>query len=108
MMGAQRVSTQEAKAKLSEYLNRAHYQGERFIIERHGKPMAAIVSPDDLTALEGQSRPSPDEAYRKALEEMGIVISWPSGKGISAEERMRELIHLEGKPLSQQIIEDRG
>ncbi len=104
-MTAVRVSTQEAKAKLSEYLNRACYRGERFIIERHGKPVAAIVSPEDLGSLERQTTQSPDEAYRQALAEVGALISRPSGTPVNADER--RLIRLEGKPLSQQIIEDR-
>ena len=102
---ALRVSTQDAKARLSEYVNRACYRGERFIIERHGKPMAAIVSPEDLTALESQPSPSP-ETYRRLLAERGLIITKPTGKPIRPEDR--KLIKLEGKPLSQQIIEDRG
>ena len=105
-MKAGRISTQDAKARLSEYLNRVCYGGERFIIERRGKPVAAIVSPEDLSALESQPSASPDEAYRKALAEMGVVISRPSGTPISARER--RLVHVRGTPLSQQIIEDRG
>ena len=100
-----RVSTQEAKAKLSEYLNRACYRGERFVIERHGKPVGAIVSPEDLSALERQSTLHPDAAYRQALADEGVVISRPTGTPIRAEER--PLIRVQGKPLSHQIIQDR-
>lgn len=36
----------------SDVLRRAEYGGERVIVERHGKPVAAIVSTDDLRRLE--------------------------------------------------------
>lgn len=42
----------EAKKRLSELMSRAAYRRERFLIERRGKPMAALVSADDLRWLE--------------------------------------------------------
>ena len=41
-----------AKSKLSELLNRASYGNERFLINKRGKPVAAIVSTEDLARLE--------------------------------------------------------
>ena len=38
----EKVGTHEAKTHLSEYLNRVRYGGERIVIERHGKPVAAL------------------------------------------------------------------
>ena len=46
------VNVAEAKKKLSELMGRVAYNGERFLIERRGKPMAALVSADDLARLE--------------------------------------------------------
>jgi len=46
------VSVREAKARFSELSNRVVWGGERFIIERHGKPFVALVSVDDLRRLE--------------------------------------------------------
>ena len=42
------------KTRLRPYdvLRRAEYGGERVVVERHGKPVAAIVSIDDLRRLE--------------------------------------------------------
>ncbi len=37
---------------MAEALNRAAYGGERVILERKGKPTAALVSIDDLRTLE--------------------------------------------------------
>jgi prevent-host-death family protein len=104
-MANERVGTHEAKTHLSEYINRVHYGGERIVIERHGKSVAALVSTEDLARLEESSSSSVEESYRKALEEAGIEVTYPNpGKRVP---RKRRLIEVEGKPLSEQIIEDR-
>ena len=46
------MTVAEAKNRLSDVLRRAEYGGERVVVERHGKPVAAIVSTDDLKRLE--------------------------------------------------------
>lgn len=46
------MSVAEAKKRLSELMSRVAYKGERFLIERRGKPMAALVSVEDLARLE--------------------------------------------------------
>jgi len=46
------VSAAEAKRKFSELIGRAAYGHERIIIERKGKPMAAIIGIEDLRCLE--------------------------------------------------------
>jgi len=48
---ARAVSVAEAKSRISELIGRAAYGSERFLIERRGKPMAAIVSVQDLARL---------------------------------------------------------
>jgi len=45
-------SVADAKKTLSEMVSRAAYNNERFLIQRRGKPMAALVSIEDLTRLE--------------------------------------------------------
>jgi prevent-host-death family protein len=51
-MMAESVSVAEAKNRFSELVNRASYRRERFLIERRGKPVGAIVSAEDLARLE--------------------------------------------------------
>jgi prevent-host-death family protein len=51
-MMAKRVSAAEAKAKLPELVARVAYAGEKYVIERRGKPLAALVGVDDLRQLE--------------------------------------------------------
>jgi prevent-host-death family protein len=104
MMADESVGTHEAKTHLSEYLNRVHYRGERVVIERHGKPVAALVGMEDLARLE-QTTESDEERYRRALEEAGIRITYPTGERVPRERR--RLIEVEGRPVSEQIIADR-
>lgn len=46
------LNTHEFKAKLSEFLGRVAFTRERFVVTRHGKPIAALVPMDDLRRLE--------------------------------------------------------
>ena len=46
------LSVADAKKRLSELMSRVNYNRERFMIERRGKPMAALVSIEDLARLE--------------------------------------------------------
>ncbi len=47
-----RLNVVELRQSLAEVLNRAEYQGERIIIHRRGKDVAAIVPLEDLKLLE--------------------------------------------------------
>ena len=47
-------SVADAKKNLSELMSRAAYNNERFLIQRRGKPMAALVSVEDLAKLESE------------------------------------------------------
>ena len=42
------LSVAEAKSRFSEYISRVAYAGERYIIAKRGKPLAAFVSIEDL------------------------------------------------------------
>jgi prevent-host-death family protein len=54
-MPAQHVSVAEAKAKFSALIESVLHHGERYVIERHGREVAAIVSVDELAQLEQRS-----------------------------------------------------
>jgi prevent-host-death family protein len=47
-----KVSFSELREQLSEVLNEARYNGERTVITRHNKKVAAIVPMEDLEYLE--------------------------------------------------------
>lgn len=46
------LSIAEVRNNLADALNRVAYGGERLVFARRGKPVAALVSPEDLAALE--------------------------------------------------------
>ena len=50
------LSVADAKKHLSELMSRVAYNNERFLIERRGKPMAALVSAVDLARLEQEPK----------------------------------------------------
>jgi antitoxin (DNA-binding transcriptional repressor) of toxin-antitoxin stability system len=58
---AKRISAENTQAQLAELLTRVAENGERFVIERDGQPVAALVSIPELTRLEGAKRASPEE-----------------------------------------------
>lgn len=109
---ATRVGTHQAKTNLSEYLNRANYRGERFLVERHGKAVAALVSVEDLRRLEAHELDDKDEevhlraAFLDAAKELGLKITFPSGPPVLPEERTPP-IQVPGRPISEDIIADR-
>jgi prevent-host-death family protein len=42
----------QAKAHLSELIDRTSREHERFVVTRNGRPAAVLVSPEDLESLE--------------------------------------------------------
>jgi prevent-host-death family protein len=65
MSESKRIS--EARGEFSELVNRAAYRHERVLLTRHGKPVAAIISADDLALLEALEDRDDLEAARAAL-----------------------------------------
>ena len=63
------LSIAEARNGLAEAINRVSYGGERVIFARRGKPVAALVSPDDLALLQQIEDDEDIRAARKALRE---------------------------------------
>ena len=55
---AKKISAAQAKAHLSGLMAQVAYGGEHYVIERRGKPLAALVSVDDLERLEEGRAPS--------------------------------------------------
>lgn len=61
------VSLAEAKAKLSAVVDDVRRTSRRFLIERHGRPAAAIISVEDLARLEEAELLSPTPAGALAM-----------------------------------------
>ena len=51
-MAARKIALAEAKAKFSAIVDGVAHRGEHYLIERHGKPVAALVGVEDLQLLE--------------------------------------------------------
>lgn len=64
------VGIAEIRNNMADAINRVAYQGERVILERRGKGVAAIVSMEDLALLEALETREDVKAARKALAEM--------------------------------------
>ena len=52
----ERVSTLEVRQKLGDLLNRVALRQDQFIIERRGKPLAALVSIEKLEQMQQATR----------------------------------------------------
>jgi len=52
------ISVAEAKRRFADVLGTVRYHGERYVVERNGTPMAALVPLDDLRDASAQTRPS--------------------------------------------------
>jgi prevent-host-death family protein len=63
------VSTSKARDDFAEMINRVAYRGERVVLDRHGKPIAAIIPIDDLAFLEELENRMDVEAAKRALAE---------------------------------------
>lgn len=81
------ISTANAKNQFSEVMNRAAFGKERIVLTRHGKPMAALVSVEDLAKLEDLENQADLAEARKALKNFK-----KSGrKGVTLEDVARDL-----------------
>ena len=75
-----RLNSSEARAGFAEAVNRACFAGERTIIRRHGKEVAAVVSIEDLRALEQLEDRLDLEDARRIMKKPGRLIPWEKVK----------------------------
>lgn len=68
-----RLATSAVRDSLGDTLNRVAYRGERILLERHGKAVAALVSVEDLALLEDLEDRADLEAVRLARQEPGEI-----------------------------------
>jgi prevent-host-death family protein len=92
---AYEIPVTQARAELADLINRVVYGGERVVVTRHGKPLVALVSADDLRRLEeAQELAEPaelaEEQVISAVSTVREVASAPRERqrfGIAAEHR---------------------
>ncbi len=63
------LSIAEARNNLADAINRVSYGGERVLFARRGKPVAALVSAEDLALLQRIEDADDVRAARKVLRE---------------------------------------
>ncbi|HTW03682.1 MAG TPA: type II toxin-antitoxin system Phd/YefM family antitoxin [Streptosporangiaceae bacterium] len=54
------IPVTQARDELADLVSRVAYGRERIILTRHSKPVACLVSPEDLARLEAAEREGPD------------------------------------------------
>jgi prevent-host-death family protein len=74
-----RLSASKAREEFAEVVNRAAYKGERTLLHRRGKDVAAVVPVADLVLLEQIEDRMDLEVAREAMKEPGTV-SWEKVK----------------------------
>ena len=72
------LSVSKARGQFAELINQVAYRGQRVVLKRRGKTVAAIVPAEDLAALEALEDRLDIEAAKKALAESNERI--PYGK----------------------------
>ena len=68
-----RLSASKAREDFADVVNRAAYKGERTLLHRRGKDVAAVVPVADLALLEAIEDRMDLEAARKAMKEPGTI-----------------------------------
>lgn len=68
-----RLGASDVRNDFADTLNRVSYGGERIILHRRGKDVAALVPLEDLELLRELEDRLDVEAARKALKEKGSV-----------------------------------
>ena len=63
------LSIVEARNRLAEAINRVSYGGERVVLARRGKPVAALISTEDLALLQKLEDAKDVRAATKVLKE---------------------------------------
>ena len=71
-----------ARALFTESVNRVNYRGERIVIRKHGRPVAALVPVEDLELIrELEDRIDLQDARKALAEAKGKFIPWETVKG---------------------------
>ena len=76
-MSAKRLSTSEARQQFAELINRTAYKGERFVVQRRKKPVAAVIPIEEFDFLEKMIEARENaldiRLARKARKEKGSI-----------------------------------
>ena len=71
----------QARARFTESVNRVTYRGERILIQKHGRPVAALVPVEDLELIrELEDRIDLADARKALAEAKGRLVPWETVK----------------------------
>ena len=76
----ERVPASKARARLAEIINQVSVRGDRVVLHRHGKDVAAVVPVEDLRLLEALEDRLDIDAAREALAESDERLPWEQVK----------------------------
>jgi prevent-host-death family protein len=68
-----RLSASKVRDEFADALNKVAFQGQRIILRRHGKDVAALVPLDDLKLIRKAEDERDVAAAKKALKEKGSI-----------------------------------
>jgi len=75
-MRSHRLPASKAREKFADVLNEVSVKGERVLLHRHGKDVAALISAQDLELFEALEDRYDVELAREALAESDERIPW--------------------------------
>ena len=75
-MSVTRVSASAARERLSDLLNEVSVRGDRIVLERHGKRVAAMISASDLDLLQALEDRYDLEEMRRVLAKSDKRVPW--------------------------------
>jgi prevent-host-death family protein len=81
------VTVSEARQRLAELLGQVEHGHEQVTITRHGRPVAAIVTMEDLSFMESAE----DAFWRKKITEIESAPDYDPEERYSAEEVFADL-----------------
>ncbi|MCW2642082.1 MAG: prevent-host-death protein [Dactylosporangium sp.] len=88
---AYEIPVTQARAEFADLVNRVAYGGERVVVTRHGKPIAALVPAADLDRLEQDDQQERATVVRLGADALDQPIRFqpPAGRplGIAAHHR---------------------
>lgn len=92
-----RVSTAEAKAKLSELVGAVAFRGDRVVIERRGRPVAALISLEDAERLDEPRKPV---RPRGAL---ALVGAWSDVEDVVIDDLIKEIYESRARDIGRAV-----
>ena len=84
------IPVSEFKNEISETLNRVVYTGERVLLQRHGKDVAALVSMNELKLIEEIEQIEDETDLKEALKILHKIKSGATGV-VSWDKAKKEL-----------------